>query len=178
MFLIIFRYLREAILELGHQYSVEESRHIISTSFPCHFHVSKVNGSTFEAQSGIFVILQLIMAVSQFWVAGGEMTTRIRSAWKGSRYFIFSILSNSIFFRASMDVPLTVFHIFGSFLPFLCTFDSTHWGFCVLISFSTLGNSFCDFIDLEQYPFMGLSHLYMIAPFCIPFKLWNLYFCS
>jgi len=44
--------LGEAILELGHQYSVEESRHI-----------SKVNGPTFEAQSGIFVILQLIMAV-------------------------------------------------------------------------------------------------------------------
>jgi len=41
--------LGEGILELGHQYSVEESRHIISTSFPCHFHVSRVNGPTFEA---------------------------------------------------------------------------------------------------------------------------------
>jgi len=49
LFLIIFRYLGEAILELGRQYSVEESRHIISTSFPRHFHVSKVNGSIFEA---------------------------------------------------------------------------------------------------------------------------------
>jgi len=49
--------LGEAILELGRQYSVEESRHIISTSFPCHFHVKKVNRSTFEAYSGIFVIL-------------------------------------------------------------------------------------------------------------------------
>jgi len=56
--------LGEAILELGHQYPVEESHHIISTSFPCHFHVSKVNGSTFEAYSGTFVILQLIMVVS------------------------------------------------------------------------------------------------------------------
>jgi len=51
-------------LELGHQYSVEESHHIISTSFPCHFNVSRVIGPTFEAQSDIFVILQLIMAVS------------------------------------------------------------------------------------------------------------------
>jgi len=56
--------LSDAILDLGRQYSVEESRHIISTSFPCHFHVSKVNGSTFEAHSDIFVILQLILAVS------------------------------------------------------------------------------------------------------------------
>jgi len=35
----------------------------VATSFPHHFHVSRVNGSTFEAHSGIFVILQLIMAV-------------------------------------------------------------------------------------------------------------------
>jgi len=30
---------------------------------------------------------------------------------------------------------------------------------------------FVGFIDLEQYPFMGFSHLYMTMPFCIPFKL-------
>jgi len=34
VFLIIFRYLGETILELQRQYSVEESRHIISMSFP------------------------------------------------------------------------------------------------------------------------------------------------
>jgi len=50
-------------LELGRQYSVEESHHIISTSFPCHFHVNKVNGSTFEAQSRIFVNLSGRVAI-------------------------------------------------------------------------------------------------------------------
>ena len=79
MFLIIFRYLGEAILELEHQYSVDESRHIIATSFPCHFHVSRVNGSTLEAQewhicnsewqSGNFVNMSGIV----------DVTTRIRS---------------------------------------------------------------------------------------------------
>jgi len=50
MFLIIFRYLGEAILELGRQYSVEESRHIISTS-------AKSMGQHLRPRSGIFVIL-------------------------------------------------------------------------------------------------------------------------
>ena len=49
-FLIIFRYLGEAIWELGHQYSVEESHHIIATSFPRHLS----DGPTLEAQEWHF----------------------------------------------------------------------------------------------------------------------------
>jgi len=44
-------------------------------------------------------------------------------------------------------------------------------GFTFGIRFLGWAVRFVDFIDLEQYPFTGFSHLYMITLFCIPFKL-------
>jgi len=44
-------------------------------------------------------------------------------------------------------------------------------GFTFGICFLAWAVRFVGFIDLEQYPFMGFSHLYMTTPFCIPFKL-------
>ena len=166
----------EAILELGRQYSVEESRHIISISFP-HQQSPWVNiwglkwhfcNST--AHNGSFVILS----------GRGDMTTKLGLHGEDQPlHHLQPLFKTSIFvLQASVDVPFAVFHVFGSFLPFLCIFDSTHWGFYVWNSFSGWAVRFVDFIDLEQYPFMGFSHLYMITLFCIPFKLWNLNFCS
>ena len=55
-----------------------------------------------------------------------------------------------------MEVLLAVFHGFGSFSSYLCTFDSTHWGFYVLNSFSCLGSSFCGFYRLWTAPINGV----------------------
>ena len=82
------------------------------------------------------------------------------------------LFKTSIFvLQASMDVPLAVFHVFGSFLPFYAYLTAPIEGFTFGIRFLGWAVRFVDFIDLEQYPFMGFSHLYMITLFCIPFKL-------
>jgi len=91
VFLIIFRYLGEAILELGRQYSIEKSRHIISMSFPRQqsqwvniwgpeWHFCKS-----EWQSGNFV--------NNEWKS--EMTTRIRSHFMHQPHHIIFYLSPS-----------------------------------------------------------------------------------
>jgi len=128
--------------------------HIISMSFPRQqsqwvniwgpeWHFCKS-----EWQSGSFVIMS----------GKGDMTTRIRSAWGGQPlHHLQPLFKTSIFvLQASMDVPLAVFHVFGSFLPFLCIFDNTHWGFYVWNSFSCLGSSFCGFYWLGTIPIHGV----------------------
>ena len=126
--------------------------HIISTSFPRHqSECANIWGlewhfCNFAAHNGSFV--------NNEWQSDG--TTRIRFLLDArATHFIFYLYPNSIFaLQASIQEPLAVFHVFGLFLPFLCTFDSTHWGFYVLNSFSCLGSSFCGFYRHGTTPLM------------------------
>jgi len=83
------------------------------------------------------------------------------------------LFKTSIFvLQASMDVPLAVFFMFlAHFYRFYAYLTAPIEGFTFGIRFLAWVVRFVGFIDLEQYPFMGFSHLYMITPFCIPFKL-------
>jgi len=93
--------------------------------------------------------------VNNEWQSDGTMRIRFLLHARVA-HFIFYLSPNSIFaLQASMEV-LAVFHVFGSFSSFLCTFDSTHWGFYVLNSFSCLGSSFCGFYRLGTTPINGV----------------------
>jgi len=89
--------LGEAILELGNQYSVEESRHIISTSFPRHLS-EWANIRTLEAQEWHFC--NSAAHNGNFINNAGrhEVTTRIGFLFHApAAHFIFYILSNHHF---------------------------------------------------------------------------------
>jgi len=82
-------------------------------------------------------------------------------------------LKTSIFvLQASMDAPPCGFSRFWLiFYRFYAYLTAPIEGFMFGIHFLAWAVRFVGFIDLEQYPFMGFSHLYMTMPFCIPFKL-------
>jgi len=63
-----------------------------------------------------------------------------------------------------------------TFLPFLCTFDSTQCGIYVLNAFGRLGISFCGFYWHGITPIDGVFCFYAIAAFFIQLKLLNLSF--
>ena len=103
MFLIIFRYLGDAIFELGHQYSVEKSRHIIATSFPRHLS----EWPTLEAQEWYFC--------NSKWQSGsfinmsgrGEVTTKLGLHVMHQPLLLLPHSLKPPFFvlQASMEVP-------------------------------------------------------------------------
>ena len=123
-----------------------------------------------EWQSGSFVNMS----------GRGDMTTKLGLHGRDQPlHHLQPLFKTSIFaLQASMDIPLRFFTFLGHFYRFYAYLTASIEGFTFWIRFVAWAVRFVGFIDLEQYPFMGFSHLYMITPFCISFKLWNLYFCS
>jgi len=105
----------------------------------------------------------------------------IRYAWEDQLlHHLQPLFKTSIFLFSKLPwtSPLQFFMFLAHFYRFYAYLTAPIEGFAFWICFLGWAVRFMGFIDLEQYPFMGFSHLYMITPFCIPFKLWNLYFCS
>ena len=148
---------------LEHQYSIEESRHIIATSFPHHFHVIWVDGPTLEAQEWHFCTSEwqsgsfVNMSGRVKWpreLGLTSCTSRTTSSstflqppfsfsklpwWCPLRFFTF--LAHFYRFYAYLTAPIKGFTFWIRFLAraahfvISLTWNNTHsWGFHIYIS--------------------------------------------
>ena len=150
----------EAILEFGHQYSVEESRHIIATSLPCHFHVIWVNEPTLEAQEWHFC--------NSEWQSGSfvNMSGRgddheIRSAWRRP-----AAPSSSPLSQTSIFVVFKLWKVThggtNDFFTFFTFYESwtTHWS-CINV-FYRLGNIYIEAFSILVAVFRCCPFLFLL----------------